>query len=98
MSQITEFKMDPRDGTCTFERADGSIESFNLSAVVGGTVRGKLLDAQLPNDAFAKTVVLTGSGWEGTLVQEPSVWYDSVQKKIWDVLQRCGAWGDCLCI
>lgn len=31
MSQITEFKMDPRDGTCTFERANGKIETFNLS-------------------------------------------------------------------
>lgn len=34
MSQITEFKLDPRDGTCTFERADGSVESFNLGNTV----------------------------------------------------------------
>lgn len=34
MSQITEFKLDPRDGTATFERANGQVESFNLSNTV----------------------------------------------------------------
>lgn len=34
MSQITEFKLDPRDGTASFERANGSVESFNLSNTV----------------------------------------------------------------
>lgn len=34
MSEITEFKLDPRDGTASFERANGSVESFNLSNTV----------------------------------------------------------------
>lgn len=49
--------------------------------VVRGVAKGLLIDAQLPNDAFAKVVVLQGSGWEGTLVQEPSVWYDEANKR-----------------
>lgn len=79
MSQITEFKLDPRDGTVAFERASGYTETFNLSESTSR--RGLLLDAQLPNDAFAKKAVLTGSGWEGSLVQEPSVWYDAENKR-----------------
>lgn len=74
MSQITEFKLDPRDGTATFERANGQVESFNLSnTVLRDPLTQRLVtpDGQAVGVALARPSGIYARKPYGTLSFEP---------------------------